>query len=124
MIEFWEWLPANERIITNVLQQIIIETLPKACKEKLTYNVPYYYGKKRICLVWPGSVPWGGFSSGVLLGFSQGNKLKDPSGYLTHGTNKKVYYKIFKEVNEIDKRPIVALLKEAVGIDGILYPGL
>ena len=54
MIEFWEWLPANERIITNVLQQIIIETLPKVCKEKLTYNVPFYYGKKRNCF----NEPW------------------------------------------------------------------
>ncbi len=120
MIEFWEWLPTNERTITYVLRQIIMETLPRACKEKLTYNVPFYYGKKRICLLWPASVPWGGFSSGVLLGFSQGNKLKDPAGYLAHGTNKKVYYKIFKEVNEIDEKPIVALLQEAVETDGIL----
>ena len=124
MIEFWEWLPANEKIITVILRQIIMETLPRACKEKLTYNVPYYYGKKRICLLWPASVPWGGLSSGVLLGFSQGHKLKDPAGYLTHGTNKKVYYKIFKVVNEIDEKPIVALLKEAVETDGILSRGL
>ena len=119
MIEFWEWLPENERIIADVLRQIIIENLPKACKEKLIYNVPFYYGKKRICLLWPGSVPWGGFSSGVMLGFCQGNKLKDPANYLSHGTNKKVYYKIFNLVNEIDERAIVSLLKEAVKIDGI-----
>ncbi len=119
MIEFWEWLPENERMIADVLRQIIIENLPKGCKEKLTYNVPFYYGKKRICLLWPGSVPWGGFNSGVLLGFSQGNKLKDDANYLTHGTNKKVYYKIFNLVSEIDEGAIVFLLKEAVKIDGI-----
>ena len=29
MIEFWEWLPENERLIVDVLRQIIIENLPK-----------------------------------------------------------------------------------------------
>ncbi|MGZ8558981.1 MAG: DUF1801 domain-containing protein [Chitinophagaceae bacterium] len=123
MIEFWEWLPENQRILTDVLRQIILETLPKACKEKLTYNVPFYYGKKRICLLWPASVPWGGFSSGAMLGFCQGNILKDPANYLSHGTNKKVYYKIFNEVDEIDEEAIVSLLNEAVRIDGILKSG-
>ena len=119
MVELWEWLPENERLMLDVLRQIILAHLPETCKEKLTYNVPYYYGKKRICLLWPASVPWGGFSSGVLLGFSQGNKLKDPAAYLTHGTNKKVFYKILKQVNEIDESAIISLLKEAVKIDGI-----
>ncbi|HKZ67265.1 MAG TPA: DUF1801 domain-containing protein [Chitinophagaceae bacterium] len=119
MMEFWDWLPENERIIVDVLRQIILENLPKACKEKLTYNVPFYYGKKRICLLWPGSVPWGGFKSGVLLGFCHGNKLKDPADYLTHGTNKQVFYKIFNSVDEIDEMAIITLLKEAVKIDGI-----
>jgi hypothetical protein len=64
-------------------------------------------------------VPWGGFSDGVLFGFCQGNKLKDPANYLTHGTNKKVYYKIFNSVDEIDEAAIVCLLNEAVKIDGI-----
>ena len=118
-MEFWEHLPENERIIVDVLRQIIIENLPDTCKEKLTYNVPFYYGKKRICLVWPASVPWGGFKSGVFLGFCQGNKLKDPANYLTHGTNKKIFYKIFNSPDEIDEAAIVLLLKEAVKLDGI-----
>jgi len=119
MIEFWEYLPKNQRLVVDLLRQIIIEHLPKACKEKLTFNVPFYYGKRRICLLWPASVPWGGFSSGVMLGFCQGNKLKDPANYLSHGTNKKVFYKIFNSVNEIDEAAIVSLLEEAVEMDGI-----
>jgi hypothetical protein len=117
MIEFWEHLPENERIIADVLRQIILENLPPACKEKLTYNVPFYYGKKRICVIWPASVPWGGIKKGVLLGFCQGNKLKDPDNYLEHGTNKKIYYKIFHSEDEIDEAAIAALLKEAVQLD-------
>lgn len=73
-VEFWDFLPENERIIVDVLRQIILENLPSICKEKLAYNVPYYYGNKRICLIWPGSIPWGGIREGVLLGFCQGNK--------------------------------------------------
>ncbi len=116
-IEFWDFLPENERIIVDVLRQIILENLPATCKEKLAYNVPYYYGNKRICLIWPGSIPWGGIRSGVLLGFSQGNRLEDPEGYLNHGTNKQVYYKIFNSIDEIDETAIVSILKEAVSFD-------
>jgi hypothetical protein len=119
MMEFWEHLLENERVLVDVLRQIVLENLPPGCKEKLTYNVPFYYGKKRICLIWPASVPWGGFKSGVFLGFCQGDKLKDTSRYLTHGSNKKIFYKIFHTVEEIDVAAIVSLLKEAVETDGV-----
>ena len=120
MMEFWEYLPPNERVIVDVLRQIILENLPKDCREKLTYNVPFYYGKKRICLIWPASVPWGGFDKGVFLGFAQGNKLQDKNNYLTHGTNKKIFYKIYHSIKEINQRAIISLLKEAVKMDGIV----
>lgn len=118
-MEFWDHLPENERIMVDVLRQIILEVLPRDCKEKLTYNVPFYYGKKRICLIWPASAPWGGFKTGVFLGFCQGNKLKDPTNYLTHGTNKKIFYKIFYSPGEIEQNRIIGLLNEAVKIDGL-----
>jgi len=115
--EFWEKLPPNEQLIIDVLRQIILEHLPKSCKEKFSYHVPCYYGKKNICLLWPASVPRGGFKNGVLLGFVQGYLLQDKYAYLDHGTNKKVFYKIFKTVEEIDQDAIVTLLKEAVELD-------
>jgi len=119
-VEFWEYLPENERLIVDVIRQIILENLPSSCKEKLAYNVPYYYGNKRICLIWPGSIPWGGIRSGVLLGFCQGNRLEDPNGYLNHGTNKQVYYKIFNSVDEINEVSIISILNEAVNFDAKL----
>lgn len=119
-VEFWEYLPENERLIVDVIRQIILENLPSSCKEKLAYNVPYYYGNKRICLIWPGSIPWGGIRSGVLLGFCQGNRLEDPNRYLDHGTNKQVYYKIFNSVDEIDEVSIISILNEAVNFDAKL----
>jgi len=116
-VEFWEYLPPDQREMVDVLRPLILENLPAYCKEKLSYNVPFYYGRRRICLIWPGAVPWGGIREGVLLGFCQGYKLKDPDNYLTHGTNKQVYYKIFKSVDEIEFSPIISLLKEAVKLD-------
>ena len=110
-------LPEDERIIVDVLRQIITENLPAGTKEKFTFNVPYFYGKRGICLIWPATIPRGGIKKGVLLGFWQGNKLKDPDNYLVHGTNKKVFYKIYKDVEEIDEKAIVKLLKEAVIVD-------
>ncbi|MFN2458561.1 MAG: DUF1801 domain-containing protein [Chitinophagaceae bacterium] len=117
LIEFWEYLPEEERIIVDVLRQIVLENLPAYCTEKLTYNVPFYYGRRRICLIWPASVPWGGVKSGVLLGFCQGNELKDAASYLKHGTNKQVFYKIFHSPGEIDLASIILLLKEAIELD-------
>ncbi len=116
-VEFWEYLPKEERIITDVLREIILNTLPSITKEKLTYNVPFYYGKRRICMIWPASVPWGGIKNGVLLGFSYGFKIKDADAYLTHGTNKQVYYKIYHSTDEINSKAIIRLLNVAIKFD-------
>lgn len=110
-------LPENERIIVDVLRQIILESLPPYCREKISYNVPFFYGNKGICIIWPSTVPRGGIKKGVLLGFWYGNKLSDKDNYLTHGTNKQVFYKIFHTPEEINEKPIKKLLKEAIKAD-------
>ncbi len=113
----FELLPENERIIVDVLRQIITENLPDYCQEKISYNVPYFYGKKGICIIWPSTIHRGGIKKGVLLGFWHGNKLKDEGHYLTHGTNKQIFYKIFQEPEEIDEDALCKLLKNAVEVD-------
>lgn len=118
LVELFSMLPEDERIIVDVLRQIIIETLPEYCREKISYNVPFFYGNKGICIIWPSTVPRGGIKKGVLLGFWYGNKLPDRDGFLTHGTNKQIFYKIYERPEEIDDRPIKRLLKEAVKLDG------
>ena len=117
LVQLFDLLPENERIIIDVLRQIILDNLPSYCKEKISYNVPYFYGHKGICIVWPATIPRGGIKTGVLLGYWYGYKLKDADQYLTHGTNKQIFYKIFQSPEEIDERPIVQLLKEAIEID-------
>jgi len=120
LLQLFDLLPENERIIVDVLRQIVIENLSADCKEKFAYNVPYFYGKKRICLIWPATIPGGGIKRGVLFGFCYGNKLNDVDNYLTHGTNKQVFYKIFYSPEEIDEAAIVKLLKEAVRVDSLI----
>lgn len=117
MGEFWDHLPEDEREIVDVLRQIVLENLPPYCVEKLSYNVPYYYGKRRICMIWPASVPRGGIKTGVLFGLSEGYRLADVDRYLTHGTNTVVFYKIYRAVDEIDERAIAKLLHEAAALD-------
>ena len=113
----YEVLPENERIIVDVLRLIVIENLPSTCKEKISYNVPFFYGNKGICIIFPSAIPRGGIKNRVLLGFWYGHKLKDVDKYLTHGTNKQIFYKIFNAVEEINEKAIVKLLKEAVRLD-------
>lgn len=117
LLQLFELLPENERIIVDVLRQIITENLPDHCREKISYNVPYFHGNKGICIIWPSSIPRGGIKKGVLLGFWHGNKLKDEDHYLTHGTNKQIFYKIFQEPEEIEEDALVKLLKDAVAVD-------
>jgi hypothetical protein len=117
LLQLFQLLPEEERIIVDVLRQIIQENLPGYCKEKISYNVPFFYGNKGICIIWPSTIPRGGIKEGALLGFWYGNKLNDIDNYLTHGTNKQIFYKIYKSAEEIDEAAIVKLLKEAIRID-------
>jgi Domain of unknown function (DU1801) len=117
LLQLFETLPEDERIIVDVLRQIILENIPAYCKEKMSYGVPFFYGNKSICLVWPSTVPRGGIKEGVLLGFWYGNRLNDEDNYLTHGTNIQIFYKIYKSPEEIDEAAIVKILQEAVRLD-------
>lgn len=116
-MQLYELLPEHERIIVDVLRQIVLATLPAYCKEKISFNVPYFYGHKGICIIWPATIPRGGIKKGVLFGFWYGNRLKDTSRYLTHGTNKQIFYKIYNDADEIDTNAVIKLLKEAAKLD-------
>ena len=117
LVEFRAFLPEEERVLADVLRGIVLDVLPASCHEKLTYNVPFFYGKRRICFVWPAAVPWGGFTQGVMLGFCHGPRISDPGEYLSHGTNKQLYYTIFNSATAIDEKKVTALLRAAVQVD-------
>jgi len=117
LAQLYERIPEDQFLILDVLRTLVIETLGETFKEKISFNVPYFYGKKGICLIWPAAIPRGGFKSGVLLGFWRGNELEDLDQYLTHGTNKKIFYKIYQSVDEIDVDAVIKLLQEAKTLD-------
>ena len=117
LLQLYELLPEHERIIVDVLREIIKEQLPPNGKEKISYNVPFFYGNKSICLIWPSAVPRGGIKKGVMLAFWYGNKLADKDHYLSHGTNKQVFYKIYHSVDEINVITLTKILKEAITLD-------
>lgn len=117
IVQLYELIPEHERIIVDVLRQIVSELLPAYCKEKISYNVPFFYGNRSICIIWPAGIPRGGIKEGVLLGFWYGNRLIDDDHYLEHGTNKQIFYKIFKSAEDIDVKPIAKILAEAAALD-------
>ena len=117
LVQLYDLISEEEKIIVDVLRQIVKESLPAYCKEKISYNVPFFYGHRSICLIWPASIPRGGIKEGVLLGFWYGNRLKDKGRYLLHGSNKQIYYKIFKSAGEIEAEPLVEIIKEAAKLD-------
>ncbi|MBC7935011.1 MAG: DUF1801 domain-containing protein [Rhizobacter sp.] len=117
LLHLLESLPQEQRVITDVLRQIIIETLPDYCKEKISYNVPFFYGNKSICLVWPAAVPGGGIKEGVMLAFWYGNRLPDKKKFLSQGTNKQIFYKIYTSAEQIEEIPLLHILKEAAQLD-------
>jgi hypothetical protein len=115
--EFLEYLPENELVIVECLRQLIRDSIPE-CREKLAYNVPFYYKHSRICFIWPHSVPWGNVKiNGVQLGFCNGYLLKDKPNYLEKGDRKQVTWKAFTSVNEIETDLLRSFIHEATIID-------
>jgi len=117
ILQLYEMLPEMELMIVDVLRSLVKDTLPDYCKEKISYNVPFFYGKKGICIIWPSTIPRGGIKDGVLLGFWYGNRLADSDNYLIHGTNKQIFYRIYTDVVQIDTNAINKLLHEAANLD-------
>jgi len=121
IVHLYELLPESERLMVDVIRNIIIDVLPGRCKEKISFNVPYFYGNKGICIVWPASVKGGGITKGVLFGLWRGNELQDYSQYLTKGKNKKIFYKIFYSLEDIDESQIKSILIEAILLDSKIH---
>ena len=115
--ELLDYLPEHELKIVEFLRQLIHECIPN-CKEKLAYNVPYFYRHSRICFIWPSSVTWGNVKvDGVMIGFSNGHLLSDEINYLEKGNRKKIYTKTFFSIEEIETDILKTFLFEAVELD-------
>ena len=110
--EFLEYLSKEDLEIVLFLRKIILECMPD-CKEKLAYNVPFYYRHARICYIWPASIPWGKVEKGVAIGFCKGASFLDE----TFETTKFASKQIFNSVSEIDIVLLKQQIHEAILID-------
>ena len=110
--EFLDNLPEDELEIVLFLRKIILECMPD-CKEKLAYNVPFYYRHSRICYIWPASIPWGKVEKGVAIGFCKGISFLDETFETTKFTSKLT----FNSVKEIDVPLLKQQIYEAILVD-------
>lgn len=116
--EFLAFLPEEELVIVEKLRKLVFYCLPDA-REKLSFNVPYYYHHRNFCFIWPASVTWGKKKTyeGVRFGFAYGNQIADETGYLEKGGRKQIYWKDFTSIKEIDVELLQAYIYEAIYID-------
>jgi len=52
--------PKKERLMVDVLRQIVKQVLPVVVKKRFPTTSLSFYGKKGICIIWPATVPRGG----------------------------------------------------------------
>ncbi len=109
-------LPEAEATLTEALLDIVKDYYPDA-KIKLAYGVPYFYLRKRVCFVWPTSIPRSGVQHGVLLGFCFGNDINDPTGKFKGLQNKYVRFAVYEKLESIRIPEIQQWLIEARVID-------
>ncbi|MEQ8336385.1 MAG: DUF1801 domain-containing protein [Cyclobacteriaceae bacterium] len=113
--DFLNYISEDELLIVDALRNLILEEIPDV-KEKLSYNVPFYSRKQRICHIWPASIPWGNTPmDGVQLGFSKGYLIDHPA--IEMGNRKEVGVIKFHNLRDIKGDLIRSLLLEALLID-------
>ena len=117
--EFLDYLPEDEPQIVHRLRHLIALTFPKY-REKLAYNVPFFYNNKRICCIWPSSVPWGNLSQGVALAFQRANAVDPERHFLKYDSRKTIGRLVIMHPDELTEEKIAAirmLLQEAYLLD-------
>ena len=113
--DFLNHISEDELLIVDTLRNLILEEIPDV-KEKLSYNVPFYSRKQRICHIWPASIPWGNTPmDGVQLGFSKGYLIDHP--VIEMGGRKEVGVMTLHKLHDIEEDLIRSLLLEALLID-------
>ena len=116
--EFLDFLPEEEIKIVNILRLLILDCLPN-CKEKLSFNVPFYSLHKSVCFIWPSSVTWGKKATykGVRIGFAKGYLMNDEFNYLEKGSRKQIFWRDIETFKNSDFEIIRSYLFEAAIID-------
>lgn len=118
--EFFHELPRNEQVIANRLRAIILEIDPNM-KEKLSYGVPYYIRKRRICFIWPQSASYGPRNWLVTLGFCYGHMLSNQQGVQLIEGRTQVTIIPFSSPADINDDILREILSEAILVDELPF---
>ena len=113
--EFYEYITPAERSMVDLLRDIILSTSPKF-REKISYQVPYFFIHSRVCYIWPASVKPGP-KAGVVLGFCKGQMIVDDEGILEKEGRKEIATITFFSIKDIKSRKIKEFLHQAILID-------
>ncbi len=116
--EFITDLPVHERRIMEVLRGLVLGNLPEV-RERLSYGVPFYYLRRRLCYLWPAFVKGSGAKAGVVMGFCRGHLLSNEDGLLHLGSRKAVSTVVFTHTSKINPEAIRKCLMEAALLDAL-----
>ena len=113
-----DFLPADERALTEQLRELIISEAPDL-KERLSFNVPFYKGRRDVCFIWPASVLWGRKKTyeGVRFGLSYGSLVPGCEPYLQRGYRKQVCWRDLQRLTSTDERMIRNVLRAGLAVD-------
>lgn len=113
-----DFLPADERALTERLRELIISEVPELT-ERLSFNVPFYKAYRDVCFIWPASVLWGKTKTyeGVRFGLSYGSLVAGCEPYLQRGERKQVCWRDLHRLTSADERMIRTLLRAAYDVD-------
>ena len=113
---FLDALTPVERTICLRLRGLIMDNFPEL-KEIWAYGAPFFKGRKRLCFLYPASLPYSGIKEGVNFGFNRANLLSNDHGLLDLGNRKEVAYIAVLTENDIREDQYLEILHEAVILD-------
>ena len=113
--DFYYNLPEQEKVIVDLLRELVLEAAPNF-REKISYNVPYYFLNSRVCYIWPASVKPGP-RAGVVFGLCRGQMLSNEQGLLELENRKEIGTITFRLPEEIDQDAVREILYEAILVD-------
>ena len=113
-----DFLPDDERALTEQLRELIISEAPDL-KERLSFNVPFYKGRRDVCFIWPASVLWGRTKTyeGLRFGLSYGSLVPGCEPYLQRGYRKQVCWRDLQRLTSTDERMIRTVLRAGLAVD-------
>ncbi len=90
----------------------LLSSIP-GVNSRISYNIPFYYRKKRICYLNPVK------GDGVELAFIQGRKLSNSQGLLEDKERKQIAGVTFYSISEIPYHQLSEIIQEAIVLDDL-----